>query len=110
MSTNPLEKLVIDYWYKAIAVAGLFVLVLSLTVNLVNIDNNVVQLLSLGAFFIGLGEWVNHPLQTSLIPASALYPAGKLTGHPRNSSFSGILLDLIGVVLIGIGIYKLLAE
>lgn len=108
MSTNPLEKLVIDYWYKAIAVAGLFVLVISLTVKLVGIDNNIVQLLSLGAFFIGLGEWVNHPLQTRLMPASALYPAGKITGHPRNSSLIGILLDILGCIMIGLGLYRLL--
>jgi len=108
MSANPLGKLVIDYWYKAVAVAGLSVLILSLTVSLVSIDNNAVQLISLGAFFIGLGEWVNHPLQISLMPASALYPAGKLMGHPRNSSFIGIMLDFLGCLLIGIGVYKLL--
>ena len=54
MSTNPLEKLVIDHWYKAVAVAGLFVLIISLTVNLVDVENNTVQLISLGMFFIGL--------------------------------------------------------
>ena len=37
MSTNPLEKLVIDYWYKAVAAAGVFVLILSLTVDLVGV-------------------------------------------------------------------------
>lgn len=108
MGTNPLEKLVIDYWYKAIAVAGLFVLVISLTVKLVGIDNNVVQLISLGAFFIGLGEWVNHPLQTSILPASALFPGGTITGHPRNSSVTGISLDILGCILIGIGLFKLI--
>ncbi|MEW8508980.1 MAG: hypothetical protein AB2598_20010 [Candidatus Thiodiazotropha sp.] len=107
MSTNPLEKLVIDYWYKAIAVAGLFVLILSLTVELVSINNNVVQLISLGTFFVGLGEWVNHPLQTAIVPSTAYHPAGKLTGHPRNASLTGTLLDLLGSVLIGVGLYKL---
>jgi hypothetical protein len=107
MSTNPLEKLVIDYWYKAVVVASIFILIISLTVNLVAIDNTVVQLISIGAFFIGIGEWINHPLQTRLMPASVLYPAGKITGNPRNPSFTGILFDILGCLLVGIGIYKL---
>jgi len=107
MSTNPLEKLVIDYWYKAIAVAGFSVLMLSLTVDLVGISNNVVQLISLGAFFVGLGEWVNHPLQTTLLHATAYHPGGMLTEHPRKFSFAGIILDFIGCLLVAVGIYKL---
>jgi len=107
MSTNPLAKLAIDYWYNAIAVAGLFILVISLTINLVNVDNNVVQLISLGAFFIGLGEWVNHPLQVELVAPTHNFPGGKLSGHPRNSSFIGVFFDLIGIALVVTGIYKI---
>lgn len=108
MDTNPLSKLAIEYWYQAVMAGALILLILSLSVELVGIDNNVVQLLSLGAFFVGLGEWKNHPLQTALVPPSAYHPAGKITGHPRRSSLIGTLFDLLGVILVGLGLYKLL--
>ena len=65
------------------------------------------SLISLGAFFIGLGEWVNHPLQTGLLPASAHHPAGVLTAHPRSNKPIGLLFVLLGIAVAGSGVYRL---
>lgn len=58
--------------------------------------------ISLGIFFFGIGEWINHPLQTRIAAF------GVITGHPRNTSISGVLFDLLGIALIGFGTYQLL--
>ena len=101
MSTNPLANLAIDYWYKAVLVIATCVLIASLSVEMKGVENCVVQLIALGAIFIGLGEWINHPLQTRLIPGA------KITGHPRRNKLGGNLLDALGVVLILIGVVKI---
>ena len=105
---NPLKNLKIDYWYKALLVAGVASLFLSLTVELKEIGNNIVQLISLGAIFIGLGEWINHPLQTRILPPGPHYSGWlKGQGYLRSNSFLGIAFDFVGVTLIGLGLYKL---
>jgi len=101
MSSNPLSNLKIDYWYKALLVLASCVLIVSLSVEMKGVKNCVVQLFSLGAVFIGIGEWMNHPLQTRIVPGY------KITGHPRINTFGGSALDLLGLVLLIIGIVKI---
>ena len=104
---NPLSNFKIQYWYHAIMVISGFLLLYSLTVPLVGIDNSTVQKLSLGAFLIGLGEWINHPLQTKIYPPSYHMPiGGTTTGYPRNNQFIGILFDILGICLIVWGCFS----
>ena len=104
---NPLKNLKIDYWYKALLVAGVVALFLSLTVELKGIENTTVQLISLGIFFIGLGEWINHPLQTRILPPGPQYPGwSKAQGYLRSNSFLGNAFDIVGIILIGFGLSK----
>lgn len=104
---NPLSKLKIDYWYHAIMVVSIVILIVALTIKLEGVNNSLVQLVSLGFFFIGLGEWINHPLQTSLHPPSIHMPTGGVTtGYPRNNKFIGILFVILGVFLIAFGIFS----
>ncbi|MFC7298467.1 hypothetical protein [Herminiimonas aquatilis] len=100
--TNPLQSLVIDYWYKAVVVASIVFLLVALTVDLKGVDNKTVILISLGAFFIGLGEWINHPLQTRIAPGM------KITSYNRSASLRGSLFDLLGFSIVCIGAYPLL--
>ena len=65
--SNPLNNLKLDHWSKIMIVIGFPCLVLSLTVKLINIDNNVVQLLSASLLLFGLGELINHPIHTVLL-------------------------------------------
>lgn len=101
MNSNPLSNLAIDYWYKAVLVIATCVLIAALSVEMQGVENNVVQLLAMGLILVGLGEWINHPLQVSIAPAY------KITSYRRSSSFGGNLLDLIGVVLMVIGFVQM---
>ena len=101
MSRNPLGNLVIDFWYKALLAIGTCVLIASLSIEMKGVENCVVQLISLVCILIGLGEWINHPLQ------EVLYPRGKLTGYPRKNKIGGNTLDILGIIFVIIGVVKI---
>lgn len=103
---NPLSKLVLDYWYKVLMVVGIVVFILSGTGLLKAFPTVPTSLIFLGIFWVGLGEWVNHPLKTSLQPRNISFPGGVLTGHPRNPKIIGVTFDFIGGALIIFGGYK----
>jgi Na+-transporting methylmalonyl-CoA/oxaloacetate decarboxylase beta subunit len=94
VSQNPLSNLTIDYWYKLLPVIASVTLVLSLTVELQGVTNTFVQIASIGVIFIGIGEWINHPLQTKL--AYNL----KITNRNRINTFWGNMWDVAGVGLV----------
>ena len=100
--TNPLQSLVIDYWYKAVTAASVAFLLIGMTVDLMGVENKTVILISLGFLFIGLGEWINHPLQTRVVPGM------KITSYNRLATARGNLFDILGFVLVCIGAYPLL--
>ena len=107
--SNPLQNLKVDYWYKAVLVVGAVSLVLSLTVELKGVENSVALLFSLSAIFIGIGEWLNHPLKTIIYPPSAQFPGGlKGEGNTRRNSFLGVGFAVLGVALAGYQIWKIL--
>ena len=99
MSSNPLSNLKIDYWYKALIVIGACVLLIALSVEVKVADNTVVGLFALGAIFIGLGEWINHPLQVRIMPG------WQFEGYPRRNTVAGNSFDLLGFLFVGFGIY-----
>ena len=99
--SNPLHSLALDYWYKAVLAISTVLLIVSLTVPLQGIGNVCAQLLCLGGVFIGLGEWINHPLQTKIGPNF------KITGYPRRFTFLGSVFVVLGFVCIYFGITKL---
>jgi len=94
MNQNPLSTLKIDCWYKILPVIGTVTLILGLTVDIKGVSNIFVQLVSVGVVFIGIGEWINHPLQTRLVPGY------KTTGYNRINTFPGNSWDIIGIGLI----------
>lgn len=81
---------------------------LSLTVKFQGIENAHVALVSLGAVLVGLGEWINHPLQEAIIPPGNGYPGwGKLSGYPRTNTFLGNAFLAGGIILLGLGAFRL---
>lgn len=106
---NPLSKLTLDYWYKVMMVVGVVVFLLTGAGQLKAFPIVPTSLVSLGMFFIGVGEWINHPIQTAIIPPAIGRPVGVITGHPRNTKFCGIAFDIFGIVLICFGGYKFFA-
>lgn len=101
--SNPLESLKIDYWYKAVLAISTVLLIITLTVPLQGLSNSTIALICLGGVFIGLGEWINHPLQTKVGYNF------KITSYPRRLTFLGSVFVIFGLVLAGYGASKLLA-
>jgi hypothetical protein len=104
---NPLSKLALDYWYQVLMVVSVAVFLLTGAGILKAFPTVASALISLGCFGIGLGEWINHPLQTSLLPPNAYHPGGILTSHPRRVSAVGSLFLLLGLILTAFGIVRL---
>jgi hypothetical protein len=106
---NPLSKLALDYWYKVVLVVCIAIFLLTGSGLLHAFPTVPTALISLGGFFVGLGEWVNHPLQTALMRGSAMFPSGVISGHPRAPKPLGLTFDILGAALIVYGGYKFLA-
>jgi len=104
---NPLSKLELDYWYKVLMVVSFVVFLLAGSGVLKAFPTAPTALISLGIFFAGLGEWINHPLQTGFLAPNAYHPSGVLTSHPRSNNLIGIGFVLLGLVLILWGILRL---
>ena len=77
-------------------------LLVAMTVDLKGVENKTAILISLGCLFIGLGEWINHPLQTRIATGM------KITSYNRSASLRGSLFDVLGFLLVCIGAYPLL--
>ncbi len=94
MTNNPLSTLKIDYWYKMLPVIGTILLIISLTFELKDVSNTMVQVISVGVIFFGIGEWINHPLQTGIVSGY------KLTSYNRVNKLSGNLWVILGISFI----------
>lgn len=105
---NPLSNLKIDYWYKVSLIIATVLLITSLTVDLKGVKNKPIQLISVGIIIISLGEWINHPIQIQVIRPNPMLPSGgQLEGHPRKNSALGIFFDILGIIILVFGSYRL---
>jgi hypothetical protein len=105
---NPLSKLALDYWYQVLLVVSIVIFLLSGAGLLKAFPTAPTALISLGSFWIGLGEWVNHPLQTRFLPPNANFPSGVTTSHLRLSNTLGNFFLFLGFILIALGLFKFL--
>lgn len=97
----------LDHWYKVLVLAGAAGVAGALAFDLGDVDSRHVLLLALGVFFVGLGEWVNHPIQTIVFQKTRYDPIHVVTGYPRHPKRLGTLFDLLGALLVGLAIYKI---
>ena len=98
----------VDHWYHLLVALGATGAIASLAVDVKGIANAHGLLLSLGTMFMGIGEWINHPLQTKLMHPTIYAPnGGIITGHPRNPSNLGNLFDVLGFVLLVVALFKI---
>jgi len=104
---NPLSKLELDYWYKVLMVVSFVVFLLAAMGLLKAFPTAPTAFISLGVFFIGMSEWINHPLQTGFLPATIYRPGGVVTSHPRRSSFIGNIFLWPGLILVALGLFRL---
>ncbi len=104
---NTLKNLELRDWYHIMIVIGFTLLLLSLTVPLIGVDNNVVQLASVGLITYGLGELINHPYQEVIRYIDGVAYHGK--GHKRKNNFLGVVFILISVIFFASASYKLIS-
>lgn len=102
---NPLAQLALDYWYKVLVVVGAVLFVLTAAGLTPNLPAERALWCSAGVFFVGIGEWINHPLQTKIVAGSAAFGRGVISGHPRHASVLGTVFLLLGLALIGRGVW-----
>ena len=101
------KSLAIDTWYKALMCLGGIVFVLSIFLPTHGVPLPALQLMSLGAFLIGLGEWKNHKPYTMIKRANAYTgPAAALSGIVRQPDFIGCLFLYGGTALVILGVWK----
>lgn len=108
-SPNPLAKLALDHWYQVLMVVCVVVFLLSGAGILKAFPVPPTAAISAGGFFIGLGEWINHPLQTVIMRATAYQPGSVLAGHPRSNKIIGVAFVALGIALVVYGVYLLVA-
>lgn len=103
-----LKSLAVDTWYKAVMYVGAVTLVGSFFFDSKGITNLQLQLLAGGSFLLGLGEWKNHK------PLSFFKPPNVYTGGPalmtttvRSSDIVGTTLDIVGIILICLAVWKI---
>ncbi|MDA2912445.1 hypothetical protein MYX77_00535 [Acidobacteriia bacterium AH_259_A11_L15] len=103
-----LKSFAIDTWYKAVMYLGGVVLVISFFAEAKGLTNDQLQLLSGGVFLVGLGEWKNHK-EVSWIKPPNVYTGGPalMSATVRKADLVGVVLDLAGVVLIGLSIVSI---
>ena len=98
----------IEYWYHVFVLLGGAGTFISLLFDIKGIKNAHALLLCLGIFFIGIGEWINHPLQTEIVRPHVTIPSGGVfESHKRNSNLIGSLFDILGFILIATAICKI---
>ncbi len=99
-----LNNLKLDVWYRAVFYVGTLCLIASLFFEVKGVTNAQLQLLSLGAICLGLGEWKNHKVLSWIKPANA-YTGGPalMTAPVRSPDVVGKILDVLGIVLLCIG-------
>jgi len=105
------KNLALDAWYKAFVYLGGVVFVLSLIFDFKGITNGQAQLLFLGIFFIGIGEWKNHKTASWIKPSNA-YTGGPalMSANVRQPDGLGIAFDFLGAALVLLGMISILVR
>jgi hypothetical protein len=94
-----LKDFSVEKWWNLLVAAGVAIAVAAITKqSLPGI------LIGLSLVFFGTGESANHPLWTDIKGP----PLRKVTHHPWKPRPLGIILDVIGVGLFGLGLTELL--
>jgi hypothetical protein len=106
---DPLARLKLKAWYHALVAISGAGIIASLTIQTKGITNGQALLIFGGGFFIGVGEWINHPLKMTVLPPDNQRGISGMETRSwlRHPQPIGSILDILGFVLIGISIYKM---
>jgi hypothetical protein len=91
-----LKKLDLQRWWIVAIAMGFAMAIAALHYN-----NSNIAIVSLGIIACGFGEWMNHRKEM------AIMHRGTLTTYPRVNRPQGVALVVVGIILIGVGLYRL---
>ncbi len=91
-----------EHWYKAVLAAGVI-----LAGAAVAVGHNPLLICGLGLVFWGVGEFINHPYQQRLVLNDYGGVQATISGHPWSPKPLGIALDIVGAILLLIGVVKI---
>lgn len=105
------KSLKLDTWYKALVYLGGVTFLFALFVDVKGITNGQLQLLSLGIFLIGIGEWKNHKTANWIKPAN-VYTGGAalMSAKVRHPDPFGRVCDILGFVLIVLSVILIIVK
>ena len=95
------DNLTIDIWFKAVTYLGGVIALLSLTIPVRVLSNEVWSLLGFGLFIFGTGRWKNHKNHSQRVPG------GYMTWKDRNTDILGLLLEATGFLLVLLAIWNI---
>jgi len=103
------KSLKLDTWYRAFVYLGGVAFLAALFVETKGITNGQLQLLSLGVFLIGIGEWKNHKTESWIKPANA-YTGGPalMSAKVRKPDPFGLACEVLGFVLIVLSVISII--
>ena len=106
-----LSSLKLDVWYKALVYIGGVALLLSLFIDVKGITNTQLQLIASGLFLVGLGEWKNTKTKTRIKPPNVYTgPALLMQSNVWKPDLIGLLFDVAGLVLLGVGVWSIVGD
>ena len=99
------KNLSLDTWYKAFVYIGGLGLVATLFAEVKGLSNGQAQLLTMGFFLLGIGEWKNHKAANWFKPPN-VYTGGPalMSAKVRQPDAFGLTCDLLGILLMLIGV------
>jgi|NGEPerStandDraft_6_1074524.scaffolds.fasta_scaffold368890_2 hypothetical protein len=93
-----LKNFDVQRWWKAAIVVGLAIVLGALAVK-----DHGIALVGLGVVGCGFGEWMNHRMETQFLNG------GTLTSFHRFNRPMGLALDGVGIILVALGLYRVIA-
>lgn len=90
----------LEHWWIGLVVAGGAVMGAAKLAP----DPTAAFALGLGLLLFGIGEWMNHPVQSGI--TDGMGQVWKVTGHPRRASLGGSAFSLCGLLLLGGGVVR----
>lgn len=95
------DNLKLDKWFKAVTYLGGIVAILSITVPMQAVSNEVMAAVGFGAFLYGVGRWKNEKTFTQFQPGK------KISWKERDTDIIGLLFELSGIILVLYAIWNI---
>ena len=105
MKSDTHQKSLSHYFFVMLLVCGTIVFLLSFFIGNQDITFGELREMGTGILLIGIGEWINHPLQKSFIVEDEnITDIKKFKHRKRNPSSLGNLLEIAGLILVFTGL------